>query len=88
VPRPESPNKIECIVGTSSLRAFFPEAGADAKLAARVMAAIDECLGRPESGPLGCFLVKPEALALSKECIADYDLDIIRVLGGDDRSQG
>jgi len=84
VPRTESPNKVERIIDTRSLRALLLEAGVDAIVTARVMVSIDEYLARPECPPLKCFLVKPEALALSEECIADFYRDIIEVLGGKD----
>lgn len=84
VPRTECPNKVERIIDTRSLRTLLLEAGVDATVTARVMVTVDECLARPECPPLKCFLVKPEALALSEECIADYYRDIIAILGGED----
>ena len=84
VPRTESPSEVERIIDTRRLRAFLLEAGVDAIVTAGVMVTIDEYLARPESRPFKCFLVKPEALALSEECIADYYRDIIAILGGED----
>jgi hypothetical protein len=84
VRRREDSSKTQCAIHTRGLRAFLLEAGVDATVTAHVIATIDEYVGRPESGARNCFLVKPEALALSEECIADYHLDIIGVLGGED----